>query len=208
MVLQDLARRAEAILHADGGAVLIRDDWRQPVKTLKPIYAEVQGRRSGVSRSDISRALQYNFSGMPTGLYREGDELLTIVFRPPAEERRSIEQFDDLQLWSTPLNRFLPIHQIVEKLETVQESPQINRRNRMPTITVQCDPREGLASTLENRVKNRIEAIHLPPGYTLEWGGESEESRKGQAGLKKLFPICLLGMFVLVVGLFNSCGNR
>jgi len=203
-VLQDLARQAEAIMHADGGAVLIRNDWRQPVKTLKPIYAEAQGRRSGVSRSDISRSLQFSFSGMSTGIYREGDELLFIVFRPPPEERHSIEQFDDLQIWSAPLNRFLPIHQIVEKLETVQELPQINRRNRMPTITVQCDPRTGLASTLENRVKNQIEAIDLPPGYTLEWGGESEESQKGQAGLKKLFPICLLGMFVLVVCLFNS----
>lgn len=203
-VLQDLARQAADILHADGGAVNIRNDWRQPVKNLRPIYAEAQGRRSGVSRSDISRTLQFNFSGMTTGLYREGDELLRIVFRPPPEERCSIAQFDDLQVWSVPLNRFLPIHQIVEKLETVQENPQINRRNRMQTITVQCDPMAGLASVLENRVKSRIESIPRPLGYTLEWGGESEESQKGQSGLKKLFPICLLGMFVLVVCLFNS----
>ncbi|MBW1788551.1 MAG: efflux RND transporter permease subunit [Deltaproteobacteria bacterium] len=203
-VLSELANRAKKILYADGGAVNIRDDWRQPVKTLRPKYAEVQGRRSGVSRSDISKTLQWNFTGIPTGLYREHDELLPIVFRPPEKERCSISNFNDIQVWSRPLYRFLPIRQIVEKLETVQESPLIKRRNRMRTITVQCDPIVGQASALENRVREKIESIPKPLGYTVEWGGESEENLKGQAGLKKLFPICLLGMFVLVVCLFNS----
>ena len=43
-----------------------------------------------------------------------------------------------------------------------------------------------------------------PKPFSLEWGGESEQSAKGQASIKALFPVCLLGMFVLVVCLFNG----
>jgi multidrug efflux pump subunit AcrB len=44
----------------------------------------------------------------------------------------------------------------------------------------------------------------LPAGYTLEWGGEYKESAKAQGPLMKIFPICILAMFVIVVWLFNS----
>ncbi len=38
----------------------------------------------------------------------------------------------------------------------------------------------------------------------MEWAGEYKESVEGREPLKKIFPLCLLGMFVTVVWLFNS----
>ena len=78
------------------------------------------------------------------------------------------------------------------------------RRDRFPTITVHADPRTGLPSQLFNRVREKIEQIKLPPGYTLEWGGEYEDSRKARAALAKPLPACLALMVFIVVCLFNS----
>jgi multidrug efflux pump subunit AcrB len=84
------------------------------------------------------------------------------------------------------------------------EDPVVMRRNRFPTVTVHADPRTGLPSRLFHRVRAGIEALELPPGYTLEWGGEDEDSRDARAALRKPLPLALTLMVFIVVCLFNS----
>jgi multidrug efflux pump subunit AcrB len=202
--LRQVANQAKEMLHSLDQAVNVRDDWRQPVKVLKPIFTETRGRRTGITRADVAQAFDWNFSGLTVGLYRENDELIPIVSRPLPGGRAGVDQFQQIQVFSKPLNRYVPVEQVVEKLELAQELPLVRRRNRMPTITVQCDQAWGQASDLEANVRPLLEAMDLPPGVSLEWGGESEQSAKGQASIKALFPVCLLGMFILVVCLFNG----
>ena len=78
------------------------------------------------------------------------------------------------------------------------------RRDRFPTLTVHADPRSGLPSQLFDRVRSKIEQIELPPGYSLEWGGEYEDSRDARAALAKPLPYVLALMVFIVVCLFNS----
>jgi multidrug efflux pump subunit AcrB len=44
----------------------------------------------------------------------------------------------------------------------------------------------------------------LPHGYTLEWGGDDEQSREAEAGLFKMVPVFFLAMVFIVVMLFNA----
>jgi multidrug efflux pump subunit AcrB len=78
------------------------------------------------------------------------------------------------------------------------------RRDRFPTLTVHADPRSGLPSQLLGRVRPKIEEIALPPGYSLEWGGEDEDSRQARAALARPLPAVLALMVFIVVCLFNS----
>lgn len=204
IALRQVADQAKELLHEVPRAVNIRDDWRQPVKVLKPVFTETRGRRTGISRSDVSQAFDWNFSGLTVGLYRESDEMIPIVSRPLPQERASVDQFRQIQVFSSVSGQYVPVEQVVENLELAEELPLIRRRNRMPTITVQCDQAWGQAEELESIVRPMFESIKLPPGVSLDWGGESEESIKSQAAIKSLFPVCLLGMFFLVVCLFNG----
>ena len=171
---------------------------------LRPHYAEIRAPRCGISRSDLNKSLLSSFSGMQIGLYREKDELIPIKIRPPYNERSSLDHFLSTQIWSDTTKSFYPMGQIVKDLFITCESPIIHRRNRERTITVQSDPVSGEASIARSRIAEKIEAIELPHGYTLEWGGKHEASMDGQKGIMKIFPICVIGMFFLVVCLFNS----
>jgi len=202
--LRQVADQAKEMLHTVDRAVNIRDDWRQPVKVLNPIFTETRGRRTGITRAAVSQAFDWNFSGLTVGLYRENDEMIPIVSRPLPEERASVDQFRQIQVFSAALGQYIPVEQVVERLDLSEEQPLVRRRNRMPTITVQCDQAWARPRNLEAIVRPLFESIELPPGASLDWGGESEESAKGQASIKALFPVCLLGMFVLVVCLFNG----
>jgi len=98
----------------------------------------------------------------------------------------------------------IPMRQVVSGMETVFENAIICRRDRRPTITVQCDQRAGLASILLDRLMPKIDAIDLPVGYMLEWGGDYENSNDAQAGLAASAPLFLVIMVLTVVFLFNS----
>ncbi|MDF7798882.1 efflux RND transporter permease subunit [Pontiellaceae bacterium B1224] len=203
-VLEDLGMQALAIMQAEPTAKDARLDWRQQVKVLRPEFSETQARRVGVTRSDLAQSLALNFNGTAAGLYRERNELIPIMFRPPEAERTSIDNFNKVQVWSSVNQTFIPLGQVVTGLKSEWEWPYIMRRDRRNSITARCNPVYGLPDTLRLKLAEKIDEIELPPGYRFEWAGEFKESAEAQAPLAATFPICLLGMFVILIWLFNS----
>jgi multidrug efflux pump subunit AcrB len=203
-VLHNLGRQALEVMQAEPGAKDARLDWRQKVHILRPEFSEAQARRSGITRADLSQSLELNFSGITAGLYREGTEMIPIMFRPPEAERTTVNNLNNVQVWSSANRIFVPINQVVSKVKREWEWPLILRRDRRNSITARCNPVAGLPDPLRLKLKSEIESIELPPGYRFEWIGERKESAEAQAPLKKSFPICFLGMFIVVVWLFNS----
>jgi multidrug efflux pump subunit AcrB len=214
-VLRGLAGQAEAILIDDGGAKGVRDDWREPVKVIRPDFLELQALRNGISRVDVAEALETRFEGRVVGFYREPGaagagvypqetRLLPIIARPPTGESRDVVEIQSMQIWSKAAGRMIPLQQVVSAVNVDWEDPVIVRRNRIPTVTIHADPRWGLPSHLFNRVRPKIERIALPQSYSLEWGGEDENSREAREALAKPLPGALLLMVFIVVCLFNS----
>ena len=214
-VLRSLGDEAMRVLEGNGNALCIRSDWRERVQAMQPALLDSQARRNGITRVDVSRALQSSFEGRAVGIFREpGDSgtgvfpqesrLLPIVARPPAAEREDVGTINSLQIWSPVAGRMIPMSQVVGSSEVVWEDPIVARRDRFPTLTVHADPRSGLPSQLRDRVKDQIEQIPLPPGYTLTWGGEFEDSTRARAALAEPLPYVLALMVFIVVCLFNS----
>jgi len=202
--LRRLAAKAAEVLRLDGGAKGIRLDCREEVPVLRPQFAEAPARFAGITRTDLGAALEATFSGRTIGVYREGDELLPVMARAPLAERSDPDYIRDVQIYSPAADRFIPIRQITSGFKAVMEDPIIMRRNRLPTITVHADQASGLASTLHDRIRGKIEAIPLPPGYTMEWGGEHEDSLLAREALAEALPPFVLAMALIVILLFNS----
>ena len=203
-VLRGLAEQAKAIMRADANAKDVRDDWRQRVPVIRPAFAEVEARQAGVNRSDLAASLQVVTSGATAGLYREGDTLLPIVFRLPEEERSTVDQLANAQVWSSTTGRMVPVNQVVTAMATEWEDPIIRRYDRRRTLTVKTDPGQGVATPLFARLRPQIEAIALPPGYELEWGGEYKSAGDANRTLMASVPLFLSLMVLIVVALFNS----
>jgi multidrug efflux pump subunit AcrB len=202
--LRSYASETMKIMEDDGGAKGIRSDWRQKVKTLVPVFSEAQARRTGIERQDLAKAIEEGFDGLTLGVYRQDDELLPIIARARENERKDVKNIGNLQIWSPTAQRMVPIRQVVSKFDVKWENPIIRRRNRRPTITVHCDQKSGNASVLLSRIKPKLDAIVLPEGYSLEYGGEYEDSRNAQAALASNIPAFLVMMVLVVVFLFNS----
>src|SRR5262249_21470794 len=129
---------------------------------------------------------------------------VTTAPAPPLSEREDVGVINSLQIWSPAAGRMIPLNQIVSAAEVAWEDPIVMRRNRFPTLTVHADPRTGLPSELFRRVRSEIEQIERPPGYSLEWGGEVEDSNRARASLVRPLPYVLALMVFICVCLFNS----
>jgi len=205
VVLRDLADEAKAIMAADGQAVSIKDDWRQPVSVVEVVYDEDSGRRLGISREDLANALRTNFSGRAVGVYREGDQLIQIISRAPARERLDAAAMRGIQINSLTTGRAVPILEVVERFDTKWRNARLRRVDRVWTINAQADPVPGeLASGLFERLRPQIEQIPLPEGYVLRWNGEYGDSSEANSSLASTLPMGFLAMVLVVVILFNA----
>ncbi len=204
-ILRKLADQAKAIMTEDGRAISIKDDWRQPVSVIEPVYSSSKGRRLGVSREDLSKSLLTNFSGNTVGVYREGNTLIPIIARAPESERLDAESINQIQIISPATGAVVPIEQVVDRVNTVWRDSLLLREDRVWKIKAQSDPVSGdLASDLLQRIRPAIESIELPPGVTLEWGGELGDSSEANGDLASTLPMGFLAMVLVVVILFNS----
>ncbi len=204
-VLEMLAGQMEMIMKSTPHTQDYFNDWRTPTSIIQPDFSEQQARIVGISRSDLSNALQMNYTGLTTGVYRESDELLPIVFRTGKQQRQGVGQIADVQVWSPVKQSFIPISQTLTGISHTWQWPLIQRYNREKTITIMCNPQPGynVAEVLQS-IMIQASDIELPTGYSLEWGGEYESSIESQEPLAKIFPLCIIGMYVILLILFNS----
>ena len=203
-VLRELAREAEAILEAEPLIMHVRHNWGEPTLGIRPMYNELRARQLGIQRDELAQTLLFASSGLPIGTYREGYDLLPIVARPPAHERNDIDALIDRQIWSQSQQAFVPLAQVVNGFEPTSEEAQIRRRQRMRTISVFGDSTPDVTSAAaQEAIQEQVEAIEVPPGYSLEWGGEYEGSQDAQEGLTKQLPISLFIMLAITIFLFG-----
>ncbi len=203
-VLRDLATEAKGLM-ADQGAIAIKDDWREQVKVIRPTINTENARRLGLTQGEISNAIYGHLSGAALGVYRERDELRSIIMRPFEADRNDIERLKDIQVFSQVTGGYIPIAQVVDQFDVVFEAGNLRRIDRQLAITAQSDNAPGVISgDLFEAVRAPIEAIKLPPGYTMEWKGEYGTSKEANAGLASTMPIGFGAMILVVFFLFNA----
>ena len=204
VVLRDLASKAKTIM-SDAGAVAVKDDWREQVQVVRPVIDTENARRLGLTQGEISNAIYGHLTGTSLGVYRERDELLDIIMRPVESARNDIGELRNVQVFSSATGRYVPISQVVDRFDIVFEAGNLRRIDRELMITAQADNAPGvLSGDLFDAVRGQIEAIELPPGYSLEWKGEYGNSQEANAGLASTMPVGFGAMFIVTLFLFNA----
>ncbi len=204
VVLRSLANKAKAVL-VGSGAINVKDNWGEMVKVIRPRINEQNTKRVGLTRSDISKAIAERFVGTAIGVFREGNELRQIIFRPEEKYRSEIDRIRDIQIFSSSSGKYIPIGQVVDRFDVVFENQKLRRFNRSLAIMAEADPALGVnGGELFEVVRGGIEAISLSPGYALEWRGQYGNSIDANAGLASTMPFGFGAMVVIVILLFNA----
>ncbi|WP_417589660.1 efflux RND transporter permease subunit [Pararhodobacter oceanensis] len=202
-VLRDLSDEAVARLRtASPNIIAPRYDWRERELVLRPIYAEDRAQEAGISRSDITRTLQFATEGSVAGVFREGDRQIPIILRTAPDAGLSLM---DHVIYSDSNNVLVPMAQVIDGFRFEPQDTLVFRRDRTNVITVGADiPRGMTATEVLSEVRGTIEEMEIPDGYMMEWGGEYESSTDAQASLASQLPVSMIIMVLITVLLFNA----
>jgi multidrug efflux pump subunit AcrB len=200
-VLKELSQQAQAIFEQNPYAKYVRDDWRQPSKVIKPIINEEQARRAGINRTDIALALKRVSEGFPISQMKLKDELIPIQVRGMDV---TLADLNTIPVHSLVGVHTVPLGQVVDGFDLAFEESMIWRRDRVPTITAQAGVEGVSVATARNYSKAAIEAIELPDGYKMVWGGEFFDQDKTVVDVLINLPTAMIVMVIIMVAMFNG----
>ncbi|MBP2291773.1 efflux RND transporter permease subunit [Azospirillum rugosum] len=170
-------------------------DWDELSKRVRLEVDTAKARALGISKQDLSNALQLLLNGMPVTQYREGTELIGVVLRTTPEERLDLSRLGELNI-RTGRGDAVPLSQVASVKYELEE-PVLWRRGRETTMTVKGDVTGGVqAPVVSQQLNAQLDAVRatLPDGYAIAMGGAIEESAKGQDSINAMLPLMLLIM--------------
>lgn len=204
-VLRDLAEQAKTIMYNNSKTTAVTDNWKNRVKVLNPEYSVEQARQLGISRTDVANAMAISTNGLTVGAMKEGNNTLPITLKLEEPLGDNIEKLTSIPVWGTYSQSSVPLGQVIENVNLEWENAEIYRYDGQRAIKAQCDPKSGYLTTeVEDEIREEINAIPLPEGYSMEWKGSNEESSEAQSNLFKFLPLALGLMLIIVIALFNN----
>jgi len=131
------------------------------------------------------------------GDVREGQRRFPLVVRLPDKQRTDPDALA-ATLIPTTAGPVLPLNQVA-KISEIEGPSTINREWGRRRITVQSNVRGRDVAGFVAEARAKIAAqVKLPPGYTLEWGGQFENMERANRKLKFVVPMALGLIFALL----------
>ncbi|MCS7090634.1 MAG: CusA/CzcA family heavy metal efflux RND transporter [Verrucomicrobiota bacterium] len=188
-MLQRLAQQVQAVLaRMDGAAdVSAEQVTGQPVLEVR-LNGEALARH-GATRREVLQFVEA-VAGIPVGEVREGQRRFPLVVRLPDLFRSDPAALAGL-LMPTRAGALLPLGRVAALVET--EGPAVITREwgrRRITVQANVHGRDVAGFVAEARGLVARE-LRLPPGYTLEWGGQFEHLQRANRRLAFVVPLAI-----------------
>ena len=202
-VLNQLAAQTEAVLKQVPGNQDVYTVKNDGVQYLKVAVDRLAAGRYGLSVEDVQDALRVQVEGQRAGTVRDGNRRIPIVLRGPDSVRISPSEFAALRL-TTANGQSIPL-QSVAKLERDSGPVKIDRElgSRYSVVIANVTGRDlvGFVEEAKNKVS---QAVKLPEGYRITWGGQFENQQRAAQRLALVVPISVGFVFLILFSTFGS----
>jgi multidrug efflux pump subunit AcrB len=198
--VRTIAAKVEGVMQADPMMRTVNADWGERAPALHFVLDQDRLRALGLTSSDVAEQLQFLLTGATVSQAREDIRTVDVVARSAGSDRLDPARIGDYMLTGAEGQR-VPVSQI-GKLEVRMEDPILQRRDRLPTITVRGDIADGLQPPdVSTAMFEKLQPIikGLPSGYRIEMAGSIEEAGKANAALAPIFPIMIVLMMIVII---------
>jgi len=208
--LRAIASKVDEVIRRQPNAERFRDTWGAGNFALKLKVDQDRAAAASVTNDDVSSSSRVALSGSTVGALQEGEHRVQIVTRLRASERQRLSDVGNLYVYSShDTGVKIPLRQVSD-FEFGSSTAKILRRNHVRTITVGGFPTHGtLSSEVLAQIQPDLDRIkaELPPGYTMELGGEQEEQVKSFKELAVVMLISVAMIFLALVLQFRNAAK-
>ena len=214
-------------------AYSVQNNWKPTGKALIADYVQQDALRAGIGRSDVANALLAATDGMPVGVLNDQERMVLLNLQVRNEDGSRISNLEDIPVWSMmnlhlsneelqaalaggqgmselqdKVFRATPLGNVAKDIRLEWDEDLVLRLNGRRVIEAECDPNpdceEATPAKVVAEIQDKIEAIPLPPGYTMRWVGEGEIQGEAIGNLMKFIPITIFLILAILLLLFNS----
>jgi multidrug efflux pump subunit AcrB len=175
-------------------------DWGNRTPVVRFVPDQDRLNLIGMSSAEAAQQIQLLLSGVPVTQVRENIRNVPVVARSAGEIRLDPARLADFSL-VTRDGRAIPLDQIGHT-EVRFEEPILKRRDRTPVVTVRSDINEATQPPeVSQQVMTSLQPLiaSMPAGYTIEMGGNIEESLKANTALVKVFPLMIAATLIVII---------
>jgi multidrug efflux pump subunit AcrB/outer membrane protein TolC len=202
--LESIGNNVQDVLRHTPGATYIHSDWREEVLEAGVHVREEVANRLGLSNQMISQELAAGFEGLPATTAWEGDRNLDVMLRLDPAQRDNFRSVKDMYVTSPVTGTRVPLD-AVATLSPEWQPGRIVRRNGVRTLTVRAFPAHGqLASNILKDARKQVDAMPLPVGYKISYGGESEIQEETFGEMKYVLAAAVMLIFLILLVQFRN----
>jgi len=145
----------------------------------------------GLTAAQVGTTIKRAFAGETVAtVLLEGEEVdVRVRFRP--EDRVSIRDIDRISV-ASPLGFSVPLTNLVE-IDKAYGPVSIGRENQQRVIEIDASV-TGDVRTAVNRIKEQVDQLAIPPGFSIAYGGSWEDI---QSVVKDLVLVLVLSMTLI-----------
>ncbi|MCM1353027.1 MAG: efflux RND transporter permease subunit, partial [Alistipes senegalensis] len=214
-------------------AYSVQNNWKPTGKALVAEYVQPDALRAGIERGDVANALLAATDGMPVGVLNDQDRTVILNLQVRNADGSRIGDLADIPVWSMmnahlsneelqgalaggkvmselqdKVFRAVPLGTVVDDMRLDWDEDVVLRLNGRRVIEAECDPNpdrdDATPAKVVASIRDGIEAIPLPEGYTMRWVGEGEVQGEAIGNLMKFVPITVFLILAILLLLFNS----
>ena len=159
--------------------------------------------RYGLNVEDVNNVIEIANGGREATQVYEGERRFPLVLRYPSAYRNNPEAFGNIIIKS-PSGAHVLLKDVAE-IDIIDGPSQISRESgkRRLVVGVNVEGRD-LGGFVQEAQKRIAEQVHIPQGYTLDWGGQFENMQRAMARLMIIIPLTIAAIFFLLFMLFKS----
>ncbi|WP_299797713.1 efflux RND transporter permease subunit [uncultured Shewanella sp.] len=159
--------------------------------------------RYDMTLTDIQDVVRYAIGGMEIGESVQGAERYPINLRYPRELRDNIEKLRELPV-ITKTGHYLPLRNLAD-IEITDGAPMLKSENGRLISWVFVDIEGTSIGEYIDEAKQALDSeLTVPPRYSYGFAGQYEYMQRVDAKLKKVIPMALGVIFILLMMTFGS----
>ncbi|MDR3349043.1 MAG: multidrug efflux RND transporter permease subunit [Acidaminococcales bacterium] len=156
----------------------------------------------GVPLKDIFDAMQVNFGGAEINDFNLFGRAYRVSIQAASPYRGETEALRFIYVRSAN-GAMIPLNTLVTPKITTAPS-NISRFNAARSLPVNGSVAPGYSSGQAIAAMESLAAAELPPGFAVEWSGQSREEKKAGAAAEQIMALALVFVFLCLAALYES----
>ena len=203
MVLDSLTNVALEIMRKNPKAKNVRNEWGNMAMMVNVDFDAVNAGKINISKADMMNAVKSVNDGVPVGIYRDVEKKVPVLLRTELDNQTDIDRLADLAVWNG--GNTAPLGQVTKDIGIGWEFPLVRTYDRRLSMAAQCDVQPGCTmAEVHKEIREEIESIKLPEGYTFFWDSQYKDQKEAMAALTKYFPLAILFLALILIALFHN----